>query len=570
MLRWFQNLRIFRKMLVMAGIMLCFLVGLGLVSLTNMYQINQQIEELYEIDLNTVDHWGQIYAQSVTISTHILNHIMTGDPAIMQEKEKGIQIATNQINGHLAEFKRLPLSPEAQKLVARYEELFVQWEEARNRVLELSRAGDKEGARKATKEASYLRDRTIFLAIALQNLSHHEAENRYGASQALYTSSVRNFVRILAVAGVVGVLLSMLIGRLMRNPLRKLVEVSQRVARGDLTVTWDIDSKDEVGSLSRALKEMVENLRVLIGTVNDHAGHVATAAAQLAANTDSARATVEQITASVQELADGANEQAGSAQNASEQTHQIAQATADNYERIEEIVSATATVKELVQNGLAAISKQNDSMKDNTQATESVAQAIKTLAEEVAEVGTILNTITQIADQTNLLALNAAIEAARAGEHGRGFAVVAEEVRKLAEESAEATGTINQILASIQEKTKKAYDEMERAYDAVTTQQVSVDETTAAFHQISGAVETVAGQISHMAGVFEQINNNAQSIAKIIEDIAAVSEENAAAAEEIAAGAEEQNAAVEEIAASAGSLDSSADELANATKKFIV
>lgn len=570
MFRWFLNLRLSRKMLVLAGILLCFLVGLGLISLNNMHRINQQMANLYAIDLQTVDHWGKIYAQSVTISTHILNHIMASDPAVMREKEKGIQLASRKINEHLSEIKGLPLNPEAQKLVARYEELFVQWEEARNRVLELSRAGDKDGARKATEEASYLRDRTIFLVIALQNISHFQAEDRYGASQELFNSSVQNFMIILAVAGTIGVLLSMLVGRLMRKPLKQLVEASQRVAQGDLTVAWKIDTRDEVGGLSRALSEMVEHLRFLISTVNDQAGHVAVAAEELAANTDHARVTIEQITASVQELADGANEQAGSAQNASEQTHQIARATADTHERMEEIVTATQEVKQLVQNGLAAISRQNESMKDNTQATESVAQAIKTLAGEVDEVGTILTTIAQIADQTNLLALNAAIEAARAGEYGRGFAVVAEEVRKLAEESAAATGTISRILASIQEKTKKAYDEMERAYEAVAVQQASVDETTAAFHQISGAVETVADQISHMSTIFKQINHNAQSIAKIMEDIAAVSQENAAAAEEIAASAEEQNASVEEIAASAGLLDSSAHELQNATNKFTV
>src|SRR5690606_10948223 len=109
-------------------------------------------------------------------------------------------------NEHLSEIKGLPLNPEAQKLVARYEELFVQWEEARNRVLELSRAGDKDGARKATEEASYLRDRTIFLVIALQNISHFQAEDRYGASQELFNSSVQNFMIILAVAGTIGVL----------------------------------------------------------------------------------------------------------------------------------------------------------------------------------------------------------------------------------------------------------------------------------------------------------------------------------------------------------------------------
>lgn len=550
--------------------MVIFLIAMGIFSLRNMALMRQQVEELHEIDLHAIDYWGQIYGQSVMISTYILNHIAAEDAPQLFRAEKGIETSEEIIENCLAELRQLPLSPQGQELMQKYENTLQDWRAARTKVLNLSKMGDKEGARQATQAASNLRDETIAIAREMQRLSHEQAEQRYRLTEQAYVATVREFVLNLVAAVVLGLLLSLAMGRLIRLPLQSLERASRQVAAGDLTVTWQVDSRDEVGKLAVSMAQMVRHLSELIGTLNEKATQVADAAEQLSANTDNVRQALEQINISVQEMANGANEQANSAQNASEQTQLILQAMSTNRKNIEAIVDAAGTVKELVANGLKAVEEQNASMQENVHAAKSVARAVKDLSREVDEVGAILSTISQIADQTNLLALNAAIEAARAGEHGRGFAVVAEEVRTLAEEAAQATGNINRIILSIQSGTQAAVEEMNKAGDSVSRQAEAVEKTSEAFRQISRAIDNMGEQIEGMAEAAKQIRAGVHSIAGVIENIASVSEENAASAQEIAASVEEQNAAVEEMDASAGFLDELAKELKQVGDKFVV
>ena len=206
-----------------------------------------------------------------------------------------------------------------------------------------------------------------------------------------------------------------------------------------------------------------------------------------------------------------------------------------------------------------------------------IEQTVNRSAAVVAELGQrskaidqIVATISGIAGQTNLLALNAAIEAARAGEQGRGFAVVAEEVRKLAEQSQEATKQISALIGGIQGDTEQAVAAMDNGTREVKLGAEVVNTAGQAFHEIVALVEQVSDQIREVSSTIDQMAIGSQQIVESVNRIDHLSKEAASQAQTVSAATEEQSASMEEIASSSQSLAQLALELRDAVGKFKV
>jgi methyl-accepting chemotaxis protein len=183
-------------------------------------------------------------------------------------------------------------------------------------------------------------------------------------------------------------------------------------------------------------------------------------------------------------------------------------------------------------------------------------------------IGQVVDVITHIADQTNLLALNAAIEAARAGEYGRGFAVVAEEVKKLADGSAEAANQIAVMIRDIQKEIEEVVNSMNKGAERVSQGLTVVASAGESLHEIQSASDEVAVQVQQISRSFENQADQAGKVVEAITNIVAVSEENASATEEISASTEELTASMEALVAAARQLEGVALRLKESSANF--
>jgi methyl-accepting chemotaxis protein len=333
------------------------------------------------------------------------------------------------------------------------------------------------------------------------------------------------------------------------------------LSRGDLSVPahaevepLKVAGRDEVARASQTLNELIERTSESVDAYNESRGQLSTMLSQVAGSASSVSASSQQMASSSEEAGRAVGEIANAvsdvAQGAERQVRMVDGARAS----AEATAQAAEQARLLAEDGAAASEKASAAMSAVRDTSGQVTEAIGSLAAKSDEIGGIVETITGIAEQTNLLALNAAIEAARAGEQGRGFAVVAEEVRKLAEESQAAAGTIAGLVAQIQGETASAVSVVDAGATRSEEGALVVEDAREAFARIGEAVRDVSARISE--------------IAEATGEVAAVAEQSSASTEQVSASTQETSASTQQIAASAQELARTAEELEGLVGRF--
>ncbi len=421
------------------------------------------------------------------------------------------------------------------------------------------------------------------------------------------SSSERLVLIVAAVAILLAIAITLWLARSIIGPLREMTDAAELIAEGDLDVDLNADTEDELGRLAGAFERSVAYLNEmadaaeqvaagdlsvtveprsdrdvlggafqrmrskLASTIEDIARNsdsVGSASSEMAQSSQQAGMAVGEIANAVGSVAEGAETQVRSLEQARIVSRQMASASEASAADAEQTASAARQARTVAETGASAVRRASDAMLAVRDSSSEITERMRELGDTSERIGGIVDTITAISEQTNLLALNAAIEAARAGEQGKGFAVVAEEVRKLAEESQQAAGTIADLIGQIQSETGKTVEVVAAGARQTEDGVQIVEEAREAFERIAESVQDMDERAQRITAAVAEIVASGTQMQQSIEEVLSVAEQSSASAEEVSATTEQTSASAQQIAASAGDLAHTAENLRGVVRQF--
>ena len=386
------------------------------------------------------------------------------------------------------------------------------------------------------------------------------------------TSVYESVITTTIIVAVIVLLLTCVCGFLLLRTISSSVDMIltnlRKIAQGDLRIHLSTDSGDEFAQMADDTNKMLENIRNMTKTIQKTAESVADASGTLTNTAEQSAHATQSVAQSITEVAEASHGQMDSVSEAKHQVQAFRRGLSNATSAIENVADDIEHTSQKAEEGNQLVVATVDQMNAIADTVVSSSEVVAKLGERSKEIGNIVEVISGISGQTNLLALNAAIEAARAGEHGHGFAVVAEEVRKLAEESQNASKQIGDLIRAIQEETEEAVTAMETGRTEAEKGRENVAATGEGFSEILSMIRRIQENAGSIKATMDDLGQRAEKIDSATGEIHDAASKVASESQTVSAATEEQAAGMEEIAASSRGLSDMAHELNTAAAKF--
>ena len=365
-------------------------------------------------------------------------------------------------------------------------------------------------------------------------------------------------------------IISYILSNSISRPLNLLESNMAKAKKGLLNVNVKSTGKDEIASVCNNFDEMLSNISTLIKKVQDTSNIVLGSADRISSLADQSSSISQQIAYTIKEISTGASSQSehiavgvNNLNNLSSEINHVDMNMTD----VTRVLSKTNELS-LIAN--SAVNELNLKARDTSHATNFIIEDIKHLSNEVKDIKKITKVISGIAEQTNLLALNASIEASKAGESGRGFAVVASEVKKLANQSKEASILISNIISNVQAKTEKTVEAANITQIIINDEIRAVEEADTIFKTIFTSMEHIVVSMTNMENSVKSMLSSKELCVDSIENVSIVADQSAATTQEISSSTQEQMTFSEDLSVHAKKLKLLAEEMNESISQFTI
>lgn len=368
--------------------------------------------------------------------------------------------------------------------------------------------------------------------------------------------SIKNLtVMGVVVSSVIAALIGLAITSGIRGNMHRISGSFKVVADGNLATQVSVRGNDEFQGLAAAANNMIANNKQLVQKVNLATDKLAVSADEVTEASGVIQEYSVDIAHAISEINDGMEKQSVHAQECVVKTGTLSEEIQQVSNIARQVESLVANAEEMIRHGMELVQVLGERAGETTAVTAKVEESILELKKESEIIDRFVGMITDISEQTNLLSLNASIEAARAGEAGRGFAVVAEEIRKLADNSAEAAGEIRNNVGHISAQTTVSVESAKQAGSMVALQTEAVSEVTGVFRDMNQAMDDLFCGLKQILEKTGQADRDREDALEAVQNISAIIEETAQSAEVVRTVAENLQRNVENLNGTAESLD---------------